>query len=626
VGSSRSFSRRRRGRVGAALIGFALIAAACSDRKDDDEAVSGGGTTPATDAPATTSAPATTTGGTEGTGGTEVPATTLATATTEAPVTTEPPVEPVYGGTLVVSGEAEVANPWTPAAMQCDSYCQQRARTFFDPLAAYGDDLEVHPFLAESIEPNADSTEWTVKLREGIKFTDGTPLNADAAIYNLQASGTAVLIAGALTDVAKVPSEADPSVMQLKIEKVDDLTFTIFTGKNGDPNKPVPWLDFNAYLAGQWGFMASPTWLEEVKTNPEAAARPVGTGAFLFESYAPRDKLVVTRNPDYWMTDANGNQLPYLDSIEFRVIEDSVTAGEALRSGDIDIFSTSNANVIRDFQDSADFDIRLQDELTETNFIIIDQSKQNALADKRVRCALSMAINREELINAVGGGILTPANGLFSPGQQGYLEDNGLPMEQDLEGAAALIEEYESETGQQVTFPIGQTPTRTNDETTELLIGWWNQIGVEAQALPVPQDQYITLALFGDPNFQAFLWRQHAGVGVDQQYFWWNSAGSHPDGELSLNFGRINDRVIDQALNTARSATDDAEATAAAEEVNRRFAENCYYIPWSWTLWGTMSEPTVLGLRSFVMPDGSLARDGAGFPGSFWTQTLFIGE
>ena len=93
--------------------------------------------------------------------------------------------------------------------MQCDSYCQQRARTFFDPLAAFGDDLEVHPFLAESITPNEDFTEWTITVREGITFHDGTPLNADAVIYNLQATGTGVLVAGALTDVAKVPNAAD---------------------------------------------------------------------------------------------------------------------------------------------------------------------------------------------------------------------------------------------------------------------------------------------------------------------------------------------------------------------------------------------------------------------------------
>ena len=85
----------------------------------------------------------------------------------------------------MVAGEAEVGAPWTPANVQCDSYCQMRARTFFEPLAVVDQNLEVQGFLAESIEPNDDYTVWTIKLREGISFTDGTPLNADAAIDNV---------------------------------------------------------------------------------------------------------------------------------------------------------------------------------------------------------------------------------------------------------------------------------------------------------------------------------------------------------------------------------------------------------------------------------------------------------
>ncbi len=90
-------------------------------------------------------------------------------------------------------------------------------------------------------------------MREGISFHDGTPLNADAVIYNLQAIGTGLLVAAALTDVAKVPNPEDPSKMDLKIEKVDDMTLKIYTGKGGDPNQPVSWPDFDAYLAGAMG-------------------------------------------------------------------------------------------------------------------------------------------------------------------------------------------------------------------------------------------------------------------------------------------------------------------------------------------------------------------------------------
>ena len=127
-----------------------------------------------------------------------------------------------------MSGEAEVTNPWTPAAMQCDSYCQERASSFFDPIAAIGDDIKVHPYLAESITPNADATEWTIKVRSGISFTDGTPVNADAVIENFQRSGLGLLLAAQLVDLAKVddPSgakNADGTAKKVfKIDKVDD--------------------------------------------------------------------------------------------------------------------------------------------------------------------------------------------------------------------------------------------------------------------------------------------------------------------------------------------------------------------------------------------------------------------
>ena len=133
-------SRHRTGRLAlAAVVSLGLIAGACSKKEE-----SGGGTeTTAGGGTETTAAPETTTGG--------------GTDTTAAPETTAAPAkDPVYGGTLVVSGEAEVANAWLPAAMQCDSYCQQRARTFFEPLTATNADLETVGYLVETIEHNDD--------------------------------------------------------------------------------------------------------------------------------------------------------------------------------------------------------------------------------------------------------------------------------------------------------------------------------------------------------------------------------------------------------------------------------------------------------------------------------------
>lgn len=601
-----SRSAKRTGRIlVAAVVSLGLFAAACSKKDDGGSTADTGGTE--------TVAPDGTDGATE---------TTAATTETTAAAET-----PVPGGELVVSGEAEVANPWTPAAMQCDSYCQERARSFYDPVAAIGDDLEVHGVLAESITPNDDFSQWTIKIREGISFTDGTPVDGAAVLRNLNETGTGLLVSKALKDLARtVPGDSTSPFVS---EVVDDYTFTLFTGLDGDGANPISWPGFPFYLTGQWGLIASPAYLDAAKADPTVAAKPVGSGPFIVESYAPRDALVVVRNPNYWQKDADGVQLPYLDKVTFKVIEDSQTAAQALQDGNIDIMSTSSAQVISDFRDQADqFPMVEQTDYTETNYLLIDLAKTGPTADQRVRCALSKAIDRTELIELTGGGILQPANGLFSPGQEGYLEDNGFdPTTQDLEGAQALIDEYKAETGATtVEVHYGHTADRIGDQVAELLKGYWEQIGVTTTVDVVPQDQSITLALLGDPSFYIYGWRNHAGLKVDQQNYWWNSASGTTDGALSLNFGRINDPDVDSALAEARSNPDPAARQAAAEQINKIFAEKCYQIPTSWTLWGTPHQPSVKGLGQWVLPDGTPARDGAGFSGQFWLQTIWMGE
>jgi peptide/nickel transport system substrate-binding protein len=625
MGTTKRTGRLRPGAVlTATLVSLALVAGACS-KKDDGDSVSGGDdTTASTPASTGDTAADATTGATDGTDATA----TTAEETTTTVQDTIPVDEVTPGGKLIVSGEAEVANPWTPAAMQCDSYCLERAFSFYDPIAAVGDDLQVHGVLAESITPNADSTEWTVALRSGINFTDGTPVNADAVIYNLQATGTGLLVGNTIVDVAKVaaPTDDNPDAKALKIEKADDLTFTIFMGKRGDETQPLSWPGFAFLLTGQLGLVASPTWLEAVKADPTLASQPVGSGPFVYKSYAPRDALVVTKNPNYWQKDAAGNTLPYLDEIEFKVIEDSQTAQEALLNGEIDIFSTSTSQVIKDFRDVADdFPMNEQSDYVETNYLLIDHDKPGALQDARVRCALSKAINRQEVIDLSASGLGRVANGVFSPGQEGYLEDNGFDPAQDLEGAQTLIDEYLQETGESsVSINYGHTATAIGDQQAELFKGYWSEIGVETELQVVPQDKFINNALFGDPGFFIYGWRQHAGLKVDQQNHWWNSASAPPDGGLALNFARIRDEVVDQNLADARSNPDPAKRQAAAENVNRQMAKECHQIPISFTLWGTPHKPNVKGLAQYTLPDGAPARDGAGFSGQFWVNMLWI--
>ena len=580
---------RRRFMVAAVATTFAVAGVACSDKKDEA-------------APETSASPSETTAPS----GTDAPVDTTAVDSSK----------PVVGGRIVVAGEAEAGTPWLPGAVQCDSYCQMRARTFYEPIAAVDEDLKVHPYLAESITPNADFTEWTIKLRSGVTFSNGEPLNADAAIKNLQVNLNAPLIALAVKDLARV------SATEFKVEKVDDLTVKMFTGLNGDPTKPIPWPGFDVYLGGQGAFMAAPSYIDKAlaDTTGVEATKPIGTGPFVLDTFIPQDRLIVKKNPTYWRKDADGVQLPYLDEIEFRVIPDATTRQQALESGDVDMISTSNANSIADLRTKADkFPMIEQADYGETFYVLLNLTVPQ-LQSRDLRCAMLQAIDKQAIIDLTGGGILTPANGPFSPGQEGYLDDNGsLPY--DPAAAKAGVEAYKAANGGAAPKIIYSTvPDADALTTAQYLQQVWSDAGIEVEIKQIEQSTLIGNALFGAPDFNAFGWRNHAGVFVDSQYFWWHSSSAADPGQFALNFGRLKDPVIDDLLNKQRSELDAAKRKTLAEDINRQFAKECWILPTSWAIWGVAQNGSIGGIGQLTQPDGSgkLVRDGAGFPGQVW--------
>lgn len=565
--------------VAAGLISIGLIAAACgSDKKE---------TTDTTTGATTTVGGATTTGG--------AAPTTAAATTTAAP-------KPTPGGKLVVAVEAEAANPWTPANVQCDSACQMRARTFYEPLTSYNDETKkVEPYLAKSVTANADSTEFTIGLRDGVTFSDGTPLNADAVVDNLNRARKSFLVGAALKDITDVA-------------KVDDKTVVVKT--------KGPWYDFPAFLAGQAAFMASPTWLAAVDADPNKATQPVGTGPFMVTSFNAGESLTVKKNPTYWRASEG---LPYLDEIEFRVIQDAGTRTSALEAGDIDMMQTDDGEAIKKVRGEADkFPMVEQSDFAETFYILLNVGQQGSpLQDQRVRCGLAAAIDPKVLDEAVGGGIHEIANGPFSPGQDGHLDDTGYPK-YDPAKAADLISQYTAEKGKPKI--IYSTVNDTNSlRQAELIQQFWQAAGVDVEVQQVEQSKLITNALLGDPAFNAFGWRNHAGLVLDTQKFWWDADNALPPGQLALNFGRLNDPVINDLLTKNRAEPDPAKRKTYAQDVNREFGKECWILPTTYTIWGVPAKASVKGIGQATFPGGTgKLRDGAGFPGQVWFNNVWI--
>ena len=463
-----------------------------------------------------------------------------------------------------------------------------------------------HPCSPRPSTPNADFTEWTFTLRAGITFHDGTPLDAAAASRTCRLAGTGLLIGAALKDFGKNPdgSAHDRGHRRPHVHHQHR--------QERRPRPAAAVAELAIYLAGQWGLIASPDVARRRgRRHRRPDAMPVGTGPFIVESYAPRDKLVVTKNPDYWQTDADGNQLPYLDEIEFRVIEDASTAGE--RAARAATSTSSRRRAARSSTTSAS-------RPTSSRWSSRSELRRDELPPHRPR--------PRQARPARPAGPLRPVDGDRPPGahrrhrrrhpqlgQRPVLaRPAGLPRGQRLRSSRtstppkALIDEYEAETGAsevkvllRPTVPARRRSTRR----PSCCKGYWEQIGVTTEISRSSSRQFITNALFGDPG----VLRSTAGATTPASSSTTSTSGGTPRPparrRLALNFGRLRRSGHRRPARQARGETDAAALTAIAEEVNRQFGKECYLIPTSWTIWGTPHDPTVKGLGQTMLPDGS---------------------
>jgi peptide/nickel transport system substrate-binding protein len=500
--------------------------------------------------------------------------------------------EPQRGGTITYGIEADTSNPWTPARSTCAISCHQVFKSVYDTLMEPDEEGVPQPNLLETITSNEDFTEWTLTPRAGITFHDGTPFDAEAISVNLTDQKTSSLTKDAFKNLETAVTSPD--------------------GASSVVTMNSAWAGFPYALTGQLGAMASPTWLRGVQANTAQQTEPVGTGPFVFEEYVVGDHFTATANPDYWKKGPDGEDLPYADGIEYRILEEGEARINALESGQINIAHTSSGSLIsrlRELTDSGDLATTESDNFGETSYILLNnddgpESTANpAIQDVNVRRALAMAVDFGQIRDDLGEGVAELANGPFPPGTRGYLEDTGYPT-YDPEEAARLISEYEEENGPvQVDFSTTTDPEGL--ETNQVIQGYWEAAGVETNLNQVEQGQYILDAAFGE--FEVFAWRNHGGFDPDQQNVWWHSDSAKPKGQIALNFGRFKDETIDSSLDTIRASGDEAERQEAAETINRTFGEQVYNIWGTWTVWAWGHAPEVHGIDNAALPDGTKA-------------------
>jgi peptide/nickel transport system substrate-binding protein len=512
--------------------------------------------------------------------------------------------EPIRGGSITYAREAETSSPWTPAQMICDTSCHQAVRGVYDTLTFVGEDLAPHPYLLESFDSNATFDEWTFTAREGIEFHDGTAFDADALLDHFERMRASTLVGNALKAINDV-------------EKVDAMTVKITTD--------TPWVNFPVYFAAQPGYVASPTWLAAVDDGTAEATEPVGTGPFEFAEYNAGDNFRMTKNPNYWLLAPDGEPYPYLDEINFIVQEEDATRARSLIAGEIDMTHTDRGEDVLDFRSRAEAGELQAWEMTTrqgTGYALINVASDSPVADLDVRRAMAMAIDRDFLAEARYAGLFEVANGPFSPGTVGYLEDTGFP-EFDPDAAREIVDAYEEENGP-IEISYRTTADPFNLQTVELIASDLAEVGIDVTLDQTEQGEFIQQAVLG--NFEVFTWRNHGGIDPETERVWWHSETALPIGEIALNFGRFQDDVIDENLQVLRESTDQAERTEAAENINRRFGEQVYNIWAVWAYWVIGYQNDVHGVQTpIVLPDGEPGlTEGIGANGAIGLPQLWV--
>lgn len=294
------------------------------------------------------------------------------------------------GGSLVIAQGVD--------AVTLDSHLVVDAPTFtvtshiYETLFEYTPDGKIIPHLAESYTVSPDSLVWTLKLRKGVKFHDGTPLDADAVKFNLE----------------RVLNPETKSTYKFlidrikKIEAVDASTVRLSTEK--------PFAPMLAHLTHGAIAIQSPAAIR--KHGKEYINFPTGTGPFRFKEWVRGDRLVLVKNPDYW------GKKPYVNEVIFKPVPEGGARVALVETGAAHAIVRVPPRDAPRLATSKDVEV-LNTPSVRTIYIAFNMLKA-PFTDLRVRQALNHAVNKSSIVQHILAGVGRPSDAPISPGIFGY--------------------------------------------------------------------------------------------------------------------------------------------------------------------------------------------------------------
>jgi ABC-type transport system substrate-binding protein len=303
------------------------------------------------------------------------------------------------------TGTLRIANPGEPnfldPAMSLENYEFSIVRSVYEGLLGWNDDYSaLVPELATEWSSNADATEWTFKLREGVTFHDGTPFDSAAVKGSIEHYDPATTNWGFLFGGLNAIETPDASTVVLKFDA------------------PSPDIARNQVFVK----MISPALLARSTEGGDATAQPVnqeasgGTGPYMWKGRQPGTSVTLVANPEYWDAD----HPPHFESVEFTSIADTDAALTALQAGNVDLLPRIAPLQLQRVEGDANLASSTVDSWLEIHLIF--RTDQAPLDNVKVRQAIAHAIDRQAIIDDVLLGQATIATSLMPPGTYGRAE------------------------------------------------------------------------------------------------------------------------------------------------------------------------------------------------------------
>ncbi|MGO4568715.1 ABC transporter substrate-binding protein [Rhizobium sp. 2YAF20] len=417
----------------------------------------------------------------------------------------------------------------------------------YERLVYQDENLDLKPGLAISWRATS-GTQWEFKLRDNVRFHDGSPFTADDVVYTIER----------IRDFLKSPGGGFQSYLAgiKTVSAPDPLTILIDTNGNA-PNLPLSLSSiFVMHRPGQ-GFQTT----EELN----AGRPPVGTGPYRFESWSSGEMLKLQRNDDYW-----GGK-PAWAAVTFRIIENPAARVAALATGEVDVADAIPARDVASLkQRGAKID---SVSAARVNFLQFDVGREtlpgvtsksgeqilNPFKNPLVRRALAMATDRGVLVDKILAGYGTPAAQVFPGGLPGT-SANLKPEVPNYDGAKALLAKAGFPNGFNVVLagPAGRYPG--DSESLQAIAQSWARIGVAVQPTAFPFSVFNTKRASGD---YGVWYGGTSGEAVDIILHALLASPNPERGTGALNFGHYQNEAFDAMLAKAESLQDGPERNKA---------------------------------------------------------------